>query len=565
MALAVDRKSLWVGGAGGLASRALGGIQESRQVWQPGIAALPLSAVTALLALEDVVLAGGSEGIAYSFDGGKNWQQAQLEDGLAAIMALAASPTFADDRTALAATLEHGLLRTTDGGRTWVNASFGLESLEVSALVWENATTLLAATDAGIYRSRDAGRAWRRIYADDGDADSIIEALAVLPDGTLVAGLESGRLLLSHDNGAHWQTACADRQSPTLSLYATPAGTLLWGTIEGLLRSDDAGQSWQMVHGQAVYACASYATQLYAGHVQGVSVSSDDGRTWRELSPPPLYDLHIVLRHPDHLWLSSIQSGILPITPLTGWLPLAETIPMALSACQLLDADTFLLASPGGLQRLSLSTGQRTILLEQAAITSLVARQTQGRCDIWVVQADGTGLQHSPDGGEHWQALSTPFGILPLVAFEAVADRLLAATYDPRQYQVCIWYSTDDGRTWVRSLEAATRWPLVATCVQPAAISVGNLLFLEGEDGQWQKISVGHDGGAIRRVLGLRQSDRTTLYVLTTTSIQCSQDRGATWQQMNAGLPVEHILDLALNGSTLTVLLTGGRIWQRNV
>src|SRR6185312_11892032 len=129
-----------------------------------------------------------------------------------------------------------------------------------------------------------------------------------------------------------------------------------------------------------------------------------------------------------------------------------------------------------------------------AAITSLVARQTQGRCDIWVVQADGTGLQHSPDGGEHWRALSAPFGILPLVAFEAVADRLLAATYDPRQYQVCIWYSTDDGQTWVRSLEAATRWPLVATCVQPAAVSVGNLLFLEGDTGQWQKITVGHDG-----------------------------------------------------------------------
>lgn len=564
-ALAAGRDRLWAGGVGGVASCSLAEVQEVQSLWQPGIAALPLSAVTALLALDEVLLAGGSEGVAYSFDGGQSWRQAELEDGLAAIMALAASPNFASDRTALAATLENGLLRTNDGGRTWVNASFGLESLEVSALSWASASTLLAATSDGIYRSRDAGRAWRRIYIDESDAGMAVAALTTLPNGTILAALESGGLLLSHDNGKHWQTSHPGLAVSALALSVTSTGALLLGTVSGLWRSDDAGASWQMVHEQAVQICAQHAAQIYAGHIEGVSVSSDDGRTWRALPCPPLHDLRVLLAAPDHLLLAGIYTGIVDATPTRGWLPLRDIIPVELTACKLLSDETLLLSSSTGLIRLSLLDGSQQTLLAGAAghVAHIALRQGDGRGDIWVAQGDGTGLRHSSANGANWRALPTPFGILPLVALEAVADRLLAATYDPRQYQVCLWYSTDDGQTWVRSLEASTRWPLVATCAQPAAVSIGNLLFLERNAGQWQKVTVGHDGGAIRRVLGLRLADRTLLFVLTTSGIQCSEDLGATWRQENEGLPVEHIVDLALAGTTLSVLLTGGRVWQR--
>lgn len=565
-ALTAGRDRLWAGSVGGVASYRIAGTQEAENAWQPGIAALPLSAVTALLSLDDVLLAGGSEGIACSFDGGRDWQSAKLEHGVAAIVALAASPNFASDRTALAATLSDGLLRTSDGGRSWVDASFGLESLEVSALTWAADNTLLAGTSDGIYRSRDAGRAWRRIYEDESDEFVAAEALAVLPDGTLLAALESGALLVSRDNGKRWLLNNGDSQSPALSLHVTATGALLFGTTGGLLRSDDAGASWQIVSEQPVLAYAQHATQIYAGHVQGVSVSSDDGRTWRELASPPLSDLHIALTHADHLWLKSTSAGIIPVTPTTGWLPL-ENIAMDSTMYKLIAADALLYSSSSGLVRQSLTDGTQQSLLAGSVGHSahIAVRQVGEHCHIWMVKADGTGLQYSPDSGASWRELSVPFGILPLVTFDVIGDRLLAATYDPRQYQVCLWYSSDAGQTWIRGIEAGTRWPLVATCAQPPAVSIGNILFLERAAGQWQKVTVGSDGGAIRRVLGLQLGAKTLLFVLTTTGIQCSEDLGATWRQENEGLPVEHIVDLAIVRGALIVLLTGGRVWQREL
>ncbi len=563
-ALAADRDRLWAGGVGGMASCEITQAQEAQSTWQPGIAALPLSAVTALLACDDVLLAGGSEGIACSFNGGRAWQLAKLEHGVAAIVALAASPTFADDRIALAATLTDGLLRSSDGGRSWVEASFGLESLEVSALVWAADNTLLAASSDGIYRSRDAGRSWRRIYEDESVA---VEALAVLPDGTLFAALESGELLVSRDNSKHWLAALAGQQGQALSLHVTATGALLFGTAGHLLRSGDAGASWQLVSEQSVVACAQHGTQIYAGHTEGVSVSSDDGRTWRELARPPLSDLHIVLTHPDHLWLKSVYAGIIPVTPTTGWLPLEQNIPVTPTMYKLISEDTLLYSSDSGLVRKSLLDGTRQLLHAGSAGHSahIALRQVGAHCHIWMVKAEGTSLLHSPDGGATWRELPAPFGILPLVAFNAIGDRLLAATYDPRQYQVCLWYSSDEGQTWVRGIEASTRWPLVATCAQPPAVSIGNILFLERATGQWQKVTVGHDGGAIRRVLSLQLVGKTLLFVLTTTGIQRSEDLGETWRQENEGLPVEHIVDLAIAESALFVLLTGGRVWRRDL
>lgn len=430
-ALAAGRDRLWAGGVGGVASYAVGEIQNMQGVWQPGVAGLPLSAVTALLALDEVLLAGGSEGIACSYNGGKSWQLAELEDGLASITALAASPDFVGDRIAVAATLANGILRTNDGGRSWVNASFGLESLEVSALIWTDRATVLAATSAGIYRSRDAGRAWRQLYTVEDSEGVEVEALAILPDGTLLAALTHGELLISRDNGKRWiASKPAPEEAQALSLSVTSTGALLYGTLEhGLLRSDDAGASWRTVHDQAAHVCAQYAARIYAGSETGVSVSDDDGRTWYELPWPPLHDLRVVLADAQHLLLTGIYTGIVEATPARTWQHLVEIAP-ALTACSFISADALLFSSPAGLERFSLTDGTRQMLLadELGRVAHIAQRRVDDDLHLWVASADGARLLYSPDGGANWQPLAAPFGILPLVALEAVADRLIAAT-----------------------------------------------------------------------------------------------------------------------------------------
>ncbi len=562
LALAACEDELWAGGVGGVARYPA---SEARGAWEPKAAGLSLSSVTALLALDGFLLAGGSEGIAYSYNGGTTWQRAKLEDGVAAVTALAASPHFASDQTAVAATLANGILRTTDGGRTWMNASFGLESMEVTALAWGTNTSILAAADDGIYRSRDAGRAWRRVYAEEG---LDIEAFVVLEDGTILAVVAGGAVLSSQDDGKHWANdAPRSQQVQTLASDVTPAGALLLGTVErGLLRSGNGGANWQPVYRRMVHTCAHIDGRIYVGTDTGVSFSTDDGLTWSELPCPPVHDLRVLLAREDCLLLAGAYAGIVRAAPAGGWERL-EGVPQPLTACAFAPDGALFLSGPAGLARLPLEGGAQQMLVEgwDGQVAHITMCPSGGSWHIWAASADRTRLLRSADGGASWQPLHAPFGVLPLVALQAIADRLCAATYDPRQYQVCLWYSTDEGETWVRSLEAGTDWPVVAACAHPPALSLGNRLFLEQSPGQWRQVTVGSDGGGIRRVLGIHLGEKLILCVLTTTGIQRSADVGATWQQDNAGLPGEQIIDIAATGTTLYALLSGGRVCKRDL
>ncbi len=170
---------------------------------------------------------------------------------------------------------------------------------------------------------------------------------------------------------------------------------------------------------------------------------------------------------------------------------------------------------------------------------------------------------------------------------------LLLATYDPRQYHVCIWSSIDDGETWERNIEADTQWPLVATCDDPPLMSISNVILLQDATGQWNKVSIGSDSSMIRRVVSLHGNEtddrhncsgqdgedecdgnrgrdkfdpnNTILIALTTTGLHRSDDWGASWQQDHEDLPIEQIIDIAASTTDLYVLLAGGQVWKRSL
>lgn len=559
-ALAGVSDGVWTGGFGGVAWYAAAQRPEEQQT---KVLPLSLSPVTALLATEGLLLAGGGEGIAFSHDGGKTWQQADLEDRGASIIAFAASPTFARDLTVVAATLDSGILRTNDGGHTWVNASFGLESLEMTALVWVDSSTILAAAMGGIFCSRDAGRSWRCVHADE---ELDIEALVCLSKGAILATLAEGSLLCSQDRGKSW-LRLDGQDIQALALCETSAGTLLAGSAEhGLCRSEDGGKTWQPVYDKLVYALVCTRDSLYAGTASGLSRSLDDGLSWHELHGSSLNDLSRLLLCGEQLLLTGAYSGIMSAAPGEEWITLAN-VPQPLLAVVPMPGDALLLSGPDGLARLSLSEQTLQVLIEgvEGQMTQITTRQVGSACHVWAAHADAKHLAHSADGGVNWQTMPSPFGILPLVALHALPDRLLAATYDPRQYRINLWYSVDDGVTWVQSAEAATTWPVVATCPDLPLLTVGNVLFLEDTLRPWHQISVNNDSGAIRRVASSKSAEKTHLFVLTIDNLHYSEDMGATWEQIDCGFPGAQIIDIASDATLLYILCTGGRVRKREI
>lgn len=563
-ALACQRDGCWAGGLGGVAWYPASEEASQRRVHH---AQPPLAPVTALLALDELLLVGGSEGIASSRDNGATWQQVELEDRIASITAFAVSPTFAEDQTIVAATMASGILRTNDAGRTWTNVSFGLESLEVTALVWEAGAHVLAATTDGIYRSRDAGRAWRRIYeADDLNDDLDIETLLCQSDGSILAVQANGALLRSNDRGKSWSSN-RGLNDQLLTSCLTETGALLAGCLSsGLSRSVDGGVSWQRVWNQAVHVLACAQGRIFAGTDNGMIMSVDDGLSWRSLAGPPLHDLSRLLICEQQLLLVGAYSGIWRLTSNGDWGGLPD-LPQPLLTVVPSPDGQLLFSGAEGLFCVSLAEQTLRALIEGAdgQAMQLTARRIGTACHIWVASVDGQHLLHSADAGATWRTIDLPFGILPLVTLHALPDRLLAATYDPRQYRVCLWYSLDNGVNWTQSAEATTNWPLVATCPDLALLTIGNLLFLEDSAGAWQQHSVGDDGGAVRRVVGVNQAGQRHLFVLTTTGIQHSSDMGTTWQKDDGGLSGKQMLDLTADETWLYVLCAGGQVWKRAI
>ncbi len=596
-ALATGKDGIWASGTGGIAwygdhAPDNGQIPEGTHshTWETRIATLPLSSVTTLIYKDDLLLAGGLEGIATSEDGGLHWGRASLEDNFASISALAASPHFSQDGTVVAGTLTNGILRTEDSGQTWVSASFGLESFEVTALAWTFGSVLLAATSDGIYRSSDAGRAWRRVYESD---ELVIDTLVYLSEQEVLAALDSGGMLRSLDGGAHWSLDDGALQDVhILSLFVEGAEnrdasdapkTIFAGTLEhGLVRSTAGEAIWEEVYHDTVISLAAGNSCLYAGTDSGVSRSNDGGRTWHELPCPPVHDLTRLQIYEKQPLLMGPYAGLVYYTG-SDWKILPD-LPQALTSTTIAPDGSLLVSSLDGLMRLALNEGEEPQMLvegQDGQIGVITFRRNDSGWQAWGASNNGTRLLRSDDEGKTWRTLRGPFGVLPVVALQVIPDRIVAATYDPRQHNICVWSSTDDGENWERGVVAETSWPVVATSDDPPLITMVNRMLVQNDAGKWHEVRVGEDEGMIRRVVTAHQnandaqnapateeeeaapSAPTSLFVLTTTGIQRSDDWGANWRLDNEGVPVEQIIDIATDDTDLYVFLTGGRVWRR--
>lgn len=119
----------------------------------------------------------------------------------------------------------------------------------------------------GLIRSTNAGKTWQELSLG-GQSD--FHALTA-SGGDLVAF--DGQLRTSHD-GTTWD-ASAETFTPTV-LAGSPANTIVLATTqEGLLRSTDAGKTWQPVPKSPIIQFAAFSTSLDKAPTQAVGVAPD--------------------------------------------------------------------------------------------------------------------------------------------------------------------------------------------------------------------------------------------------------------------------------------------------
>lgn len=187
-----------------------------------------------------------------------------------------------------------GLIKSTDGGKTWQQVATILEPpVDFHAMsVSKSDSNVIIGYDSagrGLFKTNDAGRTWESLPIPD-----YITTLAIDPNDVNVvfagfAGTQKG-IAKSTDGGTSWMMLDGYNGLTIFTLYFDDNGILYTHTSEsGLAKSIDMGQSWQKINKPDLtimsIAADPYNKIIYvAGYssdgFQEAYRSLDDGNNW---------------------------------------------------------------------------------------------------------------------------------------------------------------------------------------------------------------------------------------------------------------------------------------------
>jgi len=270
---------------------------------------------------------GGSTGIDggvfKSTDKGESWQQkaavAAVKPGSIA-NANVATMVFdpQDSKTIYLGTAENGLLYTTDGAESWVQAG-ALSSGRINAVAVDakEKCNIYAAAGNRIFKTSDCARTWQTVYIDT-RADQVVTAVAVDSfNPTLIyAGFSGGDLFKSNDAGASWTairrfgnqiSKILVNYYDTRILYVGTAGSGIWKSVDGGANWVDLNEKLREYGGSMEFKNLvldfSKRDSLILASKYGLLRTSDGGGTWQPISlltPPGSVDIFSLTLNPQN-------------------------------------------------------------------------------------------------------------------------------------------------------------------------------------------------------------------------------------------------------------------------
>jgi photosystem II stability/assembly factor-like uncharacterized protein len=222
---------------------------------------------------------GTHVGLYVSSDGGRHWSFDALSGDDAMNLARPAGQTvwLAGHQV---------FKKSTDGGATWSDVRpAGLPSLDIHGFAVDprDPSSLFAAVAGrGLYRSRDGGGSFSPVSEQVGGN---VMALAVMPDGGILAADMQLGLLESSDGGQSWKQRL---RAQLMGLAVNPSDpTRLLAAGAGIALSKDGGRSWQSVFdlpegvGPVAWSRSSPELAYAVGFNRVLYRSTDGGKSWQ--------------------------------------------------------------------------------------------------------------------------------------------------------------------------------------------------------------------------------------------------------------------------------------------
>jgi photosystem II stability/assembly factor-like uncharacterized protein len=398
------------------------------------------------------VIVGTSQGTYWSIDGGMSFLPSSgTPDGLG---------DFAFGRAGASSVVYQripgGLLESTDGGQSWDSVLRGQPRQEFNAIAVDpnDASKLFAGTrtdpyantaiSRGLLRSSDGGRSWAESNAGIGLSLVAISALASGVAGELWAAVTGGAVYRSADGGSTWAaTAPLDRHTPAyvtdLAAVRGTAGNVLAVTVTGIYKTADSGASWEL-RGTAALPISRVVVDtrdpeiIYGFSTSGLFRTTNGGATWARIQ----------IGTPENLGVESlaIASGASSVIYAANGIVYKST-----------DAGASWIDTTSA----SIPVEVATVATDPEDPSTIYAGWSSASTACPSSRITGTetafsGVYKSTDAGAHWSAADTQrtqnLEVLDIAVDPTNPARLLAATDEPCFPVGDAILSLDGGGNW---------------------------------------------------------------------------------------------------------------------
>ena len=368
--VASEPRTFYMGSTGGGVWKTTDAGASWQNVSDGYFAVASMGALDVSLSNPDVVYAGtGSSkirsnvsigrGVYKSTDAGRTWEFVGLKE-VGQIATIRINPTNPDIVYVAAGgnpfvpSVDRGVYRTTDGGRSWkkilyVSDSTGAADLElqpghpdvVFASMWHGQrkpwTIVSGAREGGIYKSTDGGDTWVKLgggLPNQLFGRSNVAISNAAPDRiyALIEAKPGGGLYRSNDAGTTWTLVNGDPELLTRPFYYNTLGVdpanpdIVYVGDENWFRSTDGGRTFRTErtpHGDNhdLWINPTNSDYMIQSNDGGANVSTDGGRIWStQLNQPTaeIYQVAVDSQYPYRVYGAQQDDNtlIVPSLPL---------------------------------------------------------------------------------------------------------------------------------------------------------------------------------------------------------------------------------------------------------
>ena len=216
--------------------------------------------------------------VVFSTDNGVTWQP--LSEGLPA-NTQASFIAKKGDKLVLA-TDNQGVFIIENNKVSWKNIGQNLPTSKISALHVADDAIYLGLYRQGIYQSNDIGDSWQSL--NDGLPNMDVQAILKFGEDLLV-GTDIG-IFKTAVGQTDWSQKSAGAQVLSINEFD---GKMIAGTSQGVLLSEDQGETWSTIHNEgAIHYTAYIDSIMYAFYISGEGYRSTYfGNAWTKLDYLP--------------------------------------------------------------------------------------------------------------------------------------------------------------------------------------------------------------------------------------------------------------------------------------